>query len=115
MVGLSTSDSSKCTGPALRELKRKKIRCKKCKFGLRLPERLRPKASGGDLGPVLERPAIPFAISSVMSSVGFAAVWAVLKKLRELAAALNNKYGDFKSGSLRPIRSLPSHPDAISR
>lgn len=41
---------------------------------------------------------IPFAVSGVVSAVGFAAVWAVLKNLRELNAALNDEYGDSDSG-----------------
>lgn len=41
---------------------------------------------------------IPFVASGVVSSVGFAAVWAVLKNLRELNAALNDEYGDAESG-----------------
>jgi len=41
---------------------------------------------------------IPLAVSGVVSAVGFAAVWAILKNLRELNAALNDEYGDSESG-----------------
>jgi hypothetical protein len=48
--------------------------------------------------PFLGALGIPFAVSGTVSAVGFAAVWAVLKNLRELNAALNDDYSDSDEG-----------------
>jgi protein-S-isoprenylcysteine O-methyltransferase Ste14 len=50
------------------------------------------------VAPFLGALGIPFAVSGFVSAVGFAAVWAVLKNLRELNAALNDEYEDSDSG-----------------
>jgi len=53
---------------------------------------------GAAVAPFLGVFGIAFAAYGVVSAVGFAAVWAVLKNLRELNATLNDEYGDAKSG-----------------
>ena len=53
---------------------------------------------GAIVAPFLGALGLPFAVSGVVSAVGFAAVWAVLKNLRELNGALNDEYGDSESG-----------------
>lgn len=53
---------------------------------------------GAAVAPFLGTFGIPFTVSGVVSAVGFAAVWAVLKNLRELNAALNDEYSDSESG-----------------
>jgi len=53
---------------------------------------------GAAVAPFLEALGLPFAVSGVVSAMGFAAVWAVLKNLRELNGALNDEYGESESG-----------------
>jgi hypothetical protein len=53
---------------------------------------------GAMAAPFLGALGIPFAVSGTVSAVGFAAVWAVLKNLRELNAALNDDYSDSDEG-----------------
>ena len=53
---------------------------------------------GAAVVPFLGAFGLPFAVSGVVSAVGCAAVWAVLKNLRELNGALNDEYGDSESG-----------------
>lgn len=53
---------------------------------------------GAAVAPFVSALGIPYAVSGVVSAVGFAAVWAVLKNLRELNAALNDEYEGPESG-----------------
>jgi hypothetical protein len=57
-----------------------------------------PSLLGAVVAPFLDAFGVPYAVSGVVSAVGFAAVWVVLKNLRELNAALNDEYGDVESG-----------------
>jgi hypothetical protein len=53
---------------------------------------------GAAAAPFLGALGVPFAGSGVVSAVAFGAVWAVLKNLRELNAALNDEYPGSGSG-----------------
>jgi hypothetical protein len=55
-------------------------------------------AAGSVALPFLAPVGIPLAVSGIVSAVGFAALWAVLKNLRELNAALNDEYSDDENG-----------------
>lgn len=52
------------------------------------------------VAPFLSALGTPFVVSGVVSSTGFAAVWTVLKNLRELNAALNDEYPGSGSGQI---------------
>ncbi|WP_103029888.1 hypothetical protein [Salinibacter altiplanensis] len=51
---------------------------------------------GAVAAPFLKALGIPFAVSGIASAVGFAAVWAALKNLREINESLNAKYSSPK-------------------
>jgi hypothetical protein len=53
---------------------------------------------GAAVTPFLGAPVVPFAVSGVASAIGFAAVWAALKNLREINESLNAKYSSSEDG-----------------
>jgi len=50
------------------------------------------------VAPFLGALGVPVTASAVASAFGFAAVWAILKNLREINEALNEEYGSSEDG-----------------
>ncbi|MCS3698574.1 hypothetical protein GGP73_003299 [Salinibacter ruber] len=53
---------------------------------------------GAAVAPFLGALGVPLTASAVASAFGFAAVWAILKNLREINEALNEEYGSSEDG-----------------